>query len=250
MYPLLINIDSKKKWHNRSLNPAPCANERSSRLHHEGIYSAIIDGLFMCSLVRAARGLPNPATMVQTPPRHALLSTTTTTIANRHPHTSRPPSSMPSCTRTDATSTNHSGHVRKKSPPVPCKRGPSNAGDQVNKRQKQKHQDAPDKLTPDDDNDNEEPEESKVMTKPGGGKEEGGKKEAGKKKLAMKRVKKPRYAPPYPPHRTLLTQPFFLQENSCYEGRRGCGPWPRATREAHQVRPPPPFFFFLSFADL
>ena len=148
----------------------------------------------MCSSVRAAHGLPNPATVVQTLPRHALLSTTTTTIANRHPRTSRPPSSMPPRTRADATSTNRSGHVRKKSPPVPCKRGPSNAGDQVNKRQKQKHQDAPDELTPDDDDD--EPEESKTTTKPRGGKEEGGKKEARKKKTATKRVKKPRCAPP------------------------------------------------------
>ena len=159
------------------------------------------------------RSLPNPATVVQTPPRHALLSTTTTTIANRHPRTSRPPSSMPPRTRADATSTNRSGHVRKKSPPVPRKSGPSNAGDQANKRQKQKHQDAPNELTPDDDDDDEEPKESKATTKPGGGKEEGRKEEAGKKKPAMKRVKKPRYAPPYPPRRMLLTQPFFLQEN-------------------------------------
>ena len=180
----------------------------------------------MCSLVRAACGLPNPATVVQTLPHHTLLSTTTTTITNCHPHTSCPPSSMPPRTRADATSTNCSGHVRKKSPPVPRKHGPSNTGDQANKRQKQKHQDAPDKLTPDDNDNDKEPEELKATTKPGEGKEEGGKKEAGKKKPATKRVKKPRYAPPYPPCRTLLTQPFFLQENSCYEGRRGCDPWP------------------------
>ena len=253
MYPLLINIKGKKKWHNHGLNPAPRANKRSSRLHHKGIYSAIIDGLFMCSSVHAAHSLPNPATVVQMPPRHALLSTTTTTIANRHPRTSRPPSSMPPRTRADATSTNRSGHIHKKSPPVPRKRSPLNASDQANKHQKQKHQDTPDELTPDGDDDDEEPKELKATMKPRGGKEEGGKKEAGKKKLAMKRVKKPRYTPPYPPHQTLLTQPFFLQENSCYEGHRGCSPWPRATREAHQVPPPPPLFFFLSFfsfADL
>ena len=198
--PLLINIDSKKKWHSHGLNPAPHANKRSSRLHHEGIYSAIIDGLFMCSSVRAARGLPNPATMVQMPPRHALLSTTTTTITNHHPCTSHSPSSMPPRTHADAMSTNCSDHVHKKLPPVPCKCSPSNAGDQANKHQKQKHQDAPDELTPDGDNDDdEEHEESKATTKPRGGKEEGGKKEARKKKLVTKRVKKPRYAPLYPP---------------------------------------------------
>ena len=153
----------------------------------------------MCSSVRAACGLPNPATVVQMPPRHALLSTTTTTITNCHPHTSRPPSSMPPHACANTMSTNCSGHVRKKSPPVPHKCGPSNAGDQANKCQKQKHQDAPDELTPDDDDNDKEPEESKATTKPGGGKEEGGKKEARKKKPATKRVKKPRYAPPYPP---------------------------------------------------
>ena len=181
MYPLLINIDSKKKWHNRDLNPAPCANKRSSQLHHEGIYSTIIDGLFMCSSVRTAHGLPNPATMVQTPPCHALLSTTTTTITNRHPCTSCPPLSMPPRTCANTTSTNCSGHVCKKSPPVPRKCSPLNTGDQANKHQRQKHQDAPNELTPDDNDNDEEPEELKATTKPGGGKEEGGKKEAGKK---------------------------------------------------------------------
>ena len=99
------------------------------------------------------------------------------------------------CTHANAMSTNCSGHVHKKLPPVPRKCALSNTGDQANKCQKQKHQDAPDKLTPNDEDDGE-PEESKTTTKPRGGKEEGGKKKAGKKKTATKRVKKPRCAPP------------------------------------------------------
>jgi hypothetical protein len=122
---------------------------------------------------------------------------------------------MPPLTRADATSTHRSGHVRKKSPPVPRKRGPSNAGDQANKRQKQKHQDDPEELPTDDeddddDDDYEESKEPKATTKPGGGKEEGGKKEAAKKKPATKRVKKPRYASPPSLSNVTDTQPIFF----------------------------------------